>query len=925
MSLSDYTDVNRKVTFAYWLEFATHDLGSMRGGGAFKFGIYCRKGPIKEQRAHFSHDGTYSWYGKYGASPDEAFERIRALVLQCARAASAGDLEAVDKIDLGAVYKWKIAFLYQNRTAPQILPIYTSEVLAAASAQSSRQPTSALHGVLMLRRGDRPLFEFADALWTAASASLKDTLTTDQALSYFEDNKDRFDPITAPSGKAAGFQIADGKQIALVRANNAVTLFLAQGPWIDELGPILQDVVQYPPDETRMHSLAAHAPLLAIGHPAVRVRVPTMAALIGLTDAYIDTIQIDMPPAFVITPALAAQAIPLNQILFGPPGTGKTYATIDAALAILDPAFAQANAGSRKLFKARFDALRDDGHVRFVTFHQSFSYEDFVEGLRAVNGANGALRYEVETGVFKSICEAAATKVTHQAAAPLNLQGRRIWKMSLGNTLGADAPIYDECIECGYALLGYGKTVDFAGVKTRGDVVQRFAEAGHLVAPDSYEVTAVYTFLINVNKGDLIVVTDGNLKFRAIGEVTGDYRRLARSDGGQDYNQCRDVKWLRVYEPSLAHDQLMKKVFSQMTIYELKSGSINMDKLTRLLDAKRILTDGERAQLAFPPQTQIGGYVVVRATGDLLDLTKPNGNSLPIGMKVITTLASFVIRGDLSYQDIKDGKVFSKLTGTNLEPNIVNGYANVLQQLTKMYVETFAEESAGPVQAPPSAKVLIIDEINRGSVSRIFGELITLIEPSKREGEEECLEVTLPYSKERFCVPNNVYLIGTMNTADRSLAGVDLALRRRFSFKEMPPRPDLLAGIHVEGIDIAAMLEAMNKRIAVLVGRDYCIGHAYFLGLDTQREMPLLASIFRNQIVPLLQEYFFEDWEHIHWVLNDHDKPYAQRFVLADDSPLEHLFGSAASGMNISKSRWSLNEVAFNDAASYLGIIRATV
>ena len=162
--------------------------------------------------------------------------------------------------------------------------------------------------------------------------------------------------------------------------------------------------------------------------------------------------------------------------------------------------------------------------------------------------------------------------------------------------------------------------------------------------------------------------------------------------------------------------------------------------------------------------------------------------------------------------------------------------------------------------------VLIIDEINRGNISKIFGELISLIEPSKREGESEELEVILPYSKENLTIPKNLYIIGTMNTADRSIALLDIALRRRFNFIEIMPQYDILKNKKIENIELDLLLSTINKRIEFLLDREHTIGHSYFLNINTFED---LVQVFKNSIMPLLQEYFYDDFEKIKAILGD--------------------------------------------------------
>ncbi|MDR1422623.1 MAG: AAA family ATPase [Coriobacteriales bacterium] len=211
-------------------------------------------------------------------------------------------------------------------------------------------------------------------------------------------------------------------------------------------------------------------------------------------------------------------------------------------------------------------------------------------------------------------------------------------------------------------------------------------------------------------------------------------------------------------------------------------------------------------------------------------------------------------------------------------------------------------------------RVFIIDEINRGNISKIFGELITLIEPSKRIGAAEQSRTLLPYSGQNFGVPDNVYIIGTMNTADRSIALIDTALRRRFDFIEMLPDSSTLAGITVGNIDIATMLDTMNKRITILLDREHTIGHSYLLPLATDNSLAKLAEIFKNRIVPLLQEYFYDDYEKIRFVLGDNQKPDDNSRFIIKITDLVSPFGDA--DVDVSEY-YETNEKAFGKVEAY--------
>ncbi len=225
---------------------------------------------------------------------------------------------------------------------------------------------------------------------------------------------------------------------------------------------------------------------------------------------------------------------------------------------------------------------------------------------------------------------------------------------------------------------------------------------------------------------------------------------------------------------------------------------------------------------------------------------------------------------------------------------------------------------------------LIIDEINRGNISKIFGELITLIEPSKRAGENNQIIVTLPYSgdKNKFSVPKNVYIIGTMNTADRSISMIDVALRRRFDFIEMMPDANKLENITIKindsKINLKEMLETINKRIEVLYDREHTIGHTYFMELANENSsFDDLKKIFKNKIIPLLQEYFYEDYHKIQMVLGDYQKTDENKFIQSIEYVNKNIFPKLNDdSLDIQEKIYEINEDAFDNPDSYINIYK---
>ncbi|MCW1706201.1 AAA family ATPase [Campylobacter jejuni] len=399
--------------------------------------------------------------------------------------------------------------------------------------------------------------------------------------------------------------------------------------------------------------------------------------------------------------------MPLNQILYGSPGTGKTYHTIDKALEILGK-----NLESRDDKKAKFDEYVKKGQIVFTTFHQSYGYEEFVEGIKPrIDSKENSkeIEYKIKDGIFKELCEKALDNYENSILNADELNKKIELKEKVENFLNW--------------LLETNEPIG----KTKG---------GNF-------------FVVEIDNKTIVIYSEG----------------VERFDGIFNLNLSIFMELLKCKDEFNNATEMFKKVFNRDYADRTHTYYFNLVKKFKAYEEKQLAAKIEN--------------------------NKNNDNSL------------------------------------------------------KPYI-------------------IIIDEINRGNLSKIFGELITLIEPSKRIGEKEELKVTLPYSGEKFGVPKNVYIIGTMNTADRSITSLDTALRRRFEFVEMMPDVSKLS-IDCEGINLQELLKAINTRIEYLLDREKTIGHAFFISVEN---LESLKKVFKNRIIPLLQEYFYNDYALIDAVLN---------------------------------------------------------
>ena len=442
-----------------------------------------------------------------------------------------------------------------------------------------------------------------------------------------------------------------------------------------------------------------------------------------------------------------------NLILYGPPGTGKTY----SAMKIIEYIERE-----RTGVYLPFNKIIEKNRVEFVTFHQSFTYEEFIEGIRPVldeeseSDAEGdKIKYKVEDGILKAIANRASLsqlKKDYHSDIFLDVSDENIiYKVSLG-LRDLEEHIYNDCIKKSTIAIGWLEDIDLKDMDYQSIYSKLVEIRGENAPKPTNDVSSIDVLVNRMMEGDIVLIYAGSFEIRDIGIISSPYFYDEKSK--DKYPHRRKVKWIKHFDSPV-------------------------------------------------------------------DIRKINGGKR-LTLKTIYELNRF------QFSDIKD----------LLKDEII--------------VKKSDKSKAVPYY-------LIIDEINRGNISKIFGELITLLEEDKRDN----LTITLPYSKKTFSFPANLYLLGTMNTADRSIAIIDTALRRRFTFVEVEPNVEIInnsdnktIGIGDDEIDLGKLFVALNDNIIKKFDRDHRLGHSYFLDIYSLKDLKIR---WYYKILPLLMEYFYND------------------------------------------------------------------
>lgn len=753
LTLEQYTNLDKTNSFCYWLEVLTSDLGSIWGGSSYKFGIYKYNAIPKRKNTNDSSykcDDEYAWLAKHGEKREVAFDKIKTMIYRIAYSANEGDFKAIDDIDLGDTYKWKIAFLYSNKN---LISVFNPVMLRIAATEKGLEDAkiktvSEVQRYLLGIKGDTDIFGYSNELWHIASevvnksrntwvyapgdgACFWDDFYNEGVMAIGWDDLEDLSQYKNQSEINKELQTLYGTDKS--KSNDAKTCYdfcnnikigdtiiVKKGLYeILGYGTVESDYSYDNSQKEFCHqrdiswqqrgtwTSPSSLPQKTLTKKDEKFRETIMDIITSTPRQYADEM---------------IENILLNKkqiILQGAPGTGKTFKTAELAVAICDGKFTDFS--NRSAVMDRYNELKTEGRIAFTTFHQSMDYEEFVEGLKPICEING-VTFEPKAGLFKDICDRA---------------------------LLSTIPLSKE-------------------VSTELD----FDELYKIMLNDSTK---------------LCTKTGSEIEFKPNKNQNLNFRYTNSSN--------RDL-WSRNI---VSKDRLRQ-------LYKVYNTLENVNNISDINGTIRAIIKG----------CDTSAYW--------------------------TVLKHIIENKTVDIEEQVDIENFSDID----KASAIQAYINA------------DKKSRGTLEEYEKQKfVLIIDEINRGNISKILGELITLLESDKRIDQENELTAKLPYSQKEFGVPSNLYIIGTMNTADRSVGYIDYAVRRRFGFVTIKSDFNVIADQldDVVKSDADRLYKSVEKLLEQVSpefnAEDLMIGHSYFIAKDvSELEMKLECDI-----KPLLREY----------------------------------------------------------------------
>ena len=834
ITLEEYTNLD-KTSFCYWVEATTTDLGSIWGGSAYKFGIFKRRNlESSTSKENLLTDGEYGWAKKYGETKEIAFQNIKNILLAIIENAQNNTIEQIDEIDLGDAYKWKIAFLYGDFN---IINIFKNESLLEAAQSlgytgTSKKFTDLYRFMLPLKQPEQDFFDFTAELWQQTSLSNP----TRYWLYAPGENANKWDEFYEKGIIAIGWD--DLGDLSQYKSRNEIKNAL---------------VAAYGGEGDKKNDVSANDDFInRINIGDIIIVKRGRSQLLGYgqvtSDYYFDENDGDfknrrkvdwkLKGIWNVNHSLVLKTLTdITKYSLRDSNYSKYYEKLLALMKgenykqafsnYLSTIYSETSGAKTSYIKA-IEILSDllDYNIFEVndTLKLQLLYDDLIKEQRNTEG-----KY------FNPEAPSYGQNGFYSASIKTYIDFHKKQKDNSMNTSSNNSPLNQIL----YGPPGTGKT--YNSINKAIEIINPAFD----LSQDRKIVKDEFDRLVGL----------GQIAFTTFHQSMSyeDFIEGIKPKVEEDINENKQV----VYE---IEDGIFKRLANKA---KTTNTSINSNTLQYSFDDAwdDLITEAEQN--------------IERGTPETLKIQTPN-----LGLKIVeitergnlrlkpiysedareyTVSYSRVKRLHEVFPDLSKVKNIDKEFRAAIGGSNSTAYWSILNILNPKII-TNSNNIDSTKESPSTPFVLIIDEINRGNISSIFGELITLIEDSKRLGQMEELEVILPYSKTKFGVPSNLYIIGTMNTADRSVETLDTALRRRFSFVEMMPDEKVISDKKFTGYERATIMNLINQRIEVLLDRNYTLGHSYFIKDDFQNS-------FENEIIPLLQEYFYNDYGKIGLVL----------------------------------------------------------